>query len=190
MVSLIDQKLGEIIALLEKQGELDNTWIVYSSDHGDMLGDHLVMGKFVFQFPSVGVPGIIRPPKAKPKIGVVSEPVGSFDLNPTMLDIAGLPALPNTLARSLLPLMEGKAGRGVVFSEVSDDDDDIPAFVAVSDGKERLTLDARNRAPVEFCDLVNDPDEGDNLVKDPARQKRISDMRNDLILPFLENKIG
>lgn len=188
MISLLDQKIGELIAFLEKDGSLDNTWIVFSSDHGEMLWDHGITGKFIFQFPSVGVPGIIRPPYGKPKISHVSEPVGSFDFNPTLLDIAGLPPLENTPAKSLLPLMNGAQGPGVTFSEVSGDYGDTPYFASVTDGAYRLSIDARANNPVEFCDLINDPTESNNLVKDETQQKRIAQMHNELLAPHMKDR--
>jgi choline-sulfatase len=62
MVSLIDQRVGDLLALLERRGWLDDTWIVYSADHGEMLGDHGLMAKMNFYRSSVRVPLIVRPP--------------------------------------------------------------------------------------------------------------------------------
>jgi arylsulfatase A-like enzyme len=187
MISLVDQKVGEIIALLEKDGSLDNTWIIYGSDHGDMMWDHGIPGKFVFHFTSVGVPCIIRPPKGKAKIAEVSLPTESFCLNPTLLEIAGLPPLPGTPARSLLPLMNAPApSSSLAFAEVSGDHNNTPYFAAVTDGTHRLTMDARARHPVEFYDLKNDPDESYNLVRDAKRQKIITEMMDGLLKPHID----
>ena len=59
---VIDQSIGKILDALRDTGQLDNTWIVYSSDHGEMMGEHRMVKKMVFYEPSVQVPMIIRPP--------------------------------------------------------------------------------------------------------------------------------
>ena len=90
MVSLIDQRIGAILDLLEAQGQLDNTWIVYCSDHGEMLGDHGLMAKMNFYRSSVRVPLIVRPPGgAADRAGHVEPtPVQAFDVAATLLDAA------------------------------------------------------------------------------------------------------
>ena len=88
MVSLIDQRIGALLAQLEAQGQLDNTWVVYCADHGEMLGDHGLMAKMNFYRSSVRVPLIIRPPGgAGDRAGhVESSPVQGFDVAATLLD--------------------------------------------------------------------------------------------------------
>src|SRR5262249_25822511 len=53
-VTAIDDQIGAILSMLERRGMLENTWIVYTTDHGEMLGDHGLIGKGVFYEPSVG----------------------------------------------------------------------------------------------------------------------------------------
>mgnify|MGYP003338255364 CR=1 FL=1 len=62
MVSLVDQKVGEVLATLEALGQLDNTWIIYTGDHGEMLGEHRLWAKMNFYRGSVQVPLIMVPP--------------------------------------------------------------------------------------------------------------------------------
>ncbi|MEM7326614.1 MAG: sulfatase-like hydrolase/transferase, partial [Actinomycetota bacterium] len=111
MVSLIDQWAGELVAALEVQGQLDNTWIVYCADHGEMLGDHGLMAKMNFYRSSVRVPLIIRPPTgtvAAASVGrVESAPVQAFDVAATLLDAGGADPLDGAPARSLVPLVTG-----------------------------------------------------------------------------------
>ncbi|MGH2587978.1 MAG: sulfatase family protein, partial [Dehalococcoidia bacterium] len=61
-ITLIDEQIGAIVAALDARRMLDNTWVVYTTDHGEMMGDHRMYEKVVFYEPSVRVPLIIRPP--------------------------------------------------------------------------------------------------------------------------------
>src|SRR5262249_6822796 len=60
-ITLIDDQVGEILAALKRRGMLENTWVVYTSDHGEMAGDHRLIGKVVFYEPSVNIPLLVRP---------------------------------------------------------------------------------------------------------------------------------
>ena len=62
MVSLVDQKIGELLDTLKSLRQLDNTWVIYTSDHGEMLGEHRLWAKMNFYRGSVQVPLIIVPP--------------------------------------------------------------------------------------------------------------------------------
>ena len=186
MISLVDQNVGNILSALERQGELDNTWVLWSSDHGEMMGDHLLMGKSVFYHAAVGVPGIIRPPKNTPKVQRVDAPVEVVDLTSTILDIAGAPPLAQAQGHSLLPVMNGASVKNpVAFSEISNLKGD-PYFVAVSDGHYRYTVDQKTRTPCELFDLKNDPDEVDNLVNDKGYEKLGLQMQGDFIEPHMK----
>ena len=65
-ISVIDQAVGDMVEALERRGILDNTWIIYTSDHGEMGGNHRMMSKCVLYEPAVRVPLIIRPPGGRP----------------------------------------------------------------------------------------------------------------------------
>ena len=164
MVSLIDQKVGELLTGLEDRGQLDNTLVIYASDHGEMLGDHGLMSKLNFYRSSVRVPLIIRPPQGTDPI-VHEGPVQAFDLAATMLDAADT-QLANTPARSLLPLLAGdKTHRDSATSMIRM----VPTartFVGVTDGSWRATFENDTGDLVELFDLEADPDESTNLWED------------------------
>ena len=61
-ISVIDHAVGLMVAALERKGVLDDTWIVYTSDHGEMGGNHGLMSKCVMYEQAVRVPLIVRPP--------------------------------------------------------------------------------------------------------------------------------
>ena len=90
LITQIDYALGLLFARVRELGLLENTWIIFTSDHGDMLGDHHMGAKFVFQEGASHVPLIIRPPMAAGKIHEMSGKrcqrlVEMADLFPTCL---------------------------------------------------------------------------------------------------------
>ena len=107
MVENIDRWVGIYIDQLRKRGELDNTLIVFSSDHGEMLGDHNRWGKTVPYQPSVGVPLVVAGPGVEK--GKTSDAMVSLvDMAATFLDYSNLPRPKDMDSRSLRPLLEGK----------------------------------------------------------------------------------
>jgi arylsulfatase len=104
----IDSHIGRFLDLVRQRGELERTVIVYSSDHGEMLGDHGRWGKSTYYQPSVGVPLVVAGPGVR--AGVASDAlVSTHDLTATFLESAGLPPLPGMESRSLLPVLSGAA---------------------------------------------------------------------------------
>ncbi len=91
MVSMIDDSVGQILAALEKLGMADNTMIVYTSDHGDMMGDHGMILKGFMPYDGIlRVPLIWKVPGVTPK-GVVSDSlVSAIDLAPTILKLSNI----------------------------------------------------------------------------------------------------
>jgi arylsulfatase len=107
MVENIDRWVGIYLDRLQQRGELENTLIVFCSDHGEMLGDHNRWSKSVPYQPSVGVPLIIAGPGVK-KLGWVDTLVNTLDLTATFLDYAGVARPGDMDSRSLRPFLEGK----------------------------------------------------------------------------------
>jgi arylsulfatase A-like enzyme len=180
MVSLIDQRVGDLLALLERRGWLDDTWIVYSADHGEMLGDHGLMAKMNFYRSSVRVPLIVRPP-AGTTGRVETAPVQAFDIAATLLDAGVAPALDGAPARSLVPLVTGAGGatREQVVSMIRLRPG-LPTWHAITDGRWRATVDAATGEASELFDLVADPDEVTNRVVDPSVGDELARLRDQL----------
>ena len=88
-VTSVDTYMGVVIDELEKQGALDNTIIVFSSDHGEMLGSHGKTGKNVFEQEAVSIPFVVHYPK-KVKAGITDLMIGVTDVLPTVVSMAGL----------------------------------------------------------------------------------------------------
>lgn len=107
MVENIDRWLGIYLQEIEKRGELENTLVFYSSDHGAMLGDHGMWGKEVPYQPSVSVPLIGAGPGVKANV-VSDAQLTTMDLAATFLDYGGVERPSDMDSRSLRPLLEGK----------------------------------------------------------------------------------
>ena len=180
MVSLIDQRIGDLLAQLERQGQLDNTWIVYSADHGEMLGDHGVMAKMNFYRSSVRVPLIVRPPGGTDG-RVETAPVQAFDVAATLLDAGSAAPLDDAPSRSLVPLVTGDGGtsRDHAVSMIRMRPD-LATWQAITDGHWRATFNADTGEASELFDLGTDPDEATNRVGDPSAGDELVRLRDEL----------
>lgn len=173
MVENIDRNVGIFLEEVRKRGELDNTIVVFSSDHGEMLGDHDRWAKSVPFQPSVGVPLVIAGPGVRQ--GTSDALVSIVDLSATFLDYAGLTVPRDMDSRSLRPLAEGatKTHREYVRSGLG-------RWRMVWDGRYKLItgLDSGKKAkraktepadaprepePILY-DLERDPLENDNIA--------------------------
>ncbi len=184
----IDEQVGNIIAALERKGILDNTWIIYTSDHGEMAGDHGLMTKLVFYEPAVTVPLMIRPPGGT-SAKVVTDLIQQVDVPATMRAIAGAPDVPLSEGKSLLGyFQEGGSGPGheVVYSEmeqlgmVSTATQKLVFYEDGIDGTEPGRVE-----PAQLFDLTQDPDENHNLVNDPSYAQVRDELMTKYARPFL-----
>ncbi|MSP14974.1 MAG: hypothetical protein EXR62_18710 [Chloroflexi bacterium] len=91
-VDFVDDCIGELLDGLAKDGLLENTIIIYTSDHGEMLGAHGLWGKSVYYEPAVAVPLLMAGPGIYPGHAHVAHPISLIDLFPTTAALAGLPA--------------------------------------------------------------------------------------------------
>ncbi|MCY4531431.1 MAG: sulfatase-like hydrolase/transferase [Gammaproteobacteria bacterium] len=169
-VTLIDDCVGRVIDALEGKGLLDNTWIIFSADHGEMLGDHGLMAKKVFYEGSVNVPCIFRPPGGAPEWQSQAL-VCHLDIVSSLIGIAGATPL-ETDGVSLVPLMtagmeapDAHTHQNHVLSMLG-----MPpeAFVMVRNERYKLSANSANRVPMDLYDLQEDPRELHNLVNDPG----------------------
>lgn len=168
MISLIDEGIGKLVSHLRKRGQLDNTWIIYSADHGEMLGDHGLMAKANFYRSSVQVPAIVRPPTLTAASGSVEYGLTeSVDLTATILEVGCAEPLSEARGVSLLPRIQEEdqsVARRFNFSEIGADANDQALFWAVTDGFQRVTLERNTSTVCEAFDLTSDPDELHNLA--------------------------
>jgi len=182
LIKQIDDQMGELMAFLDAKGLTDDTMIVFTSDHGDYLGDHWLGEKELFHDASARIPLIIVDPSsaADATRGTVSDAlVEAIDVMPTILDYFGGQDVPHIIeGKSLLPMMHGQqeAVRDFVISEYdySFRQARRRLGVSVADAKLTMLFDGRWKyifaegfRPILF-DLETDPDEFHDLGDDPA----------------------
>jgi arylsulfatase A-like enzyme len=151
MIENIDEHVGRMIDVVRRRGELDNTIIVYSSDHGEMLGDHSRWGKSVWYTPSSGVPLIVSGPGIRS--GIRSNALVSLhDLAATFLDYAGAARLPDADARTLRNHLEERddTHREHIISALN-------TWSMILDGRYKCVVGA-SPSPMLF-DIREDPSE-------------------------------
>jgi arylsulfatase A-like enzyme len=160
-VTMVDKQMGRILAALDELGFRDNTIVVFTADHGNMLGERNRMFKGVMYESSVRVPLLMRAPGRIPSGKVSDELLDNTAIMPTLLDLAGLPIPAGVQGRSLKPLMRGEGpGPGVAYSYLSD------KMVRTGDWKLIVPLNQKRGAP-ELYNLATDPSEQHNLHAQP-----------------------
>jgi arylsulfatase len=178
-VSVIDDAVGGIVAALEAKDLLSNTWIVYTSDHGEMGGNHGLMSKCVLYEPSTRVPLIVRPPGGGNQ-RVVDALVEHLDVPATLRAIADAPEVPQSAGRSLLPYVEGLAPerRPVSISENW-------GFASFETERHKLVVDEDSMTPCQLFDLKEDPAEDHDRLCDPECAPVVDDIMESIVRPFL-----
>ena len=113
MISLIDENVGRILTALDEKGLAENTIIVFTSDHGELLGDHFLIGKGAFHYDAlIRVPLMWRFPDRIAEGLRLDGQVSLIDIAPTLCEMAGAPPLPDVHGRSLLPMLKGESTQG------------------------------------------------------------------------------
>jgi choline-sulfatase len=155
-ITEIDDQIGRILDALEARGMMENTYIVYTSDHGEMLGDHGLYAKSVSYEPALRVPLLVAGP------GIEGERVSHalvelIDLNATVCELAGLPRQENIDARSFTAILRGEGGtfRTETIST-------IRQFQCIR--TERFKYVNNYNDTAELYDLKNDPQELNNIA--------------------------
>jgi len=175
MVDLIDAAVGSMMEALDETGQLESTLVIFTSDHGEMLGDH---GRYLkgayFYDPCVRVPlilfmpGVIAPGRRSPAL------VELFDLAPTVLDACGVARPDGMQARSLWPMVTGQAPldrhRDDVYCEFYNPrpkHTGASSATMVRTERYKIVVDHTDSLG-ELYDMVADPGENRNLWDDPA----------------------
>ncbi len=167
MVQLIDRSLATVMATLERRGLAENTLVIFTSDHGELLGDHGLWFKGPFHYEAIlNVPLIMRWPAGLPAGRAVDSPVGLIDIVPSVLAAAQVAADDSLDGESLLPIANGTGEcRAEAYVEFVDDPKRLRLRTVVTrDWK--LTWYAGETFG-ELYDLANDPSEFANRWDDP-----------------------
>lgn len=164
MVTYVDEEFGRIVRKLDELGLRGRTVILYTADHGEMLGERGLWYKNSFYDGSASIPFIWSFPAALPQGKVVSAPAMNLDIFPTLCELCRLPKPDGLEGRSLLPLMTGREDGQDRYALSENYRDGYAGrmirtprwkYFFYTDGEEYL------------YDLLADPGEVHNLVKDP-----------------------
>lgn len=184
----IDHQIGRLFRHMPA-----NTVVIYTSDHGEMLGQHQMMRKRVPYEGSAKVPFLVKLPK---RAGIaqgraVSAPVELMDIMPTVLDLAGVDCPETVDGRSVLPLIRGDATewRDHIHGECAAIGSLKSGMQYVTDGR-RKYIYYPGRDEEQFFDLEADPREMHNLIDDPARGGEVSLWRQKLIEELADRPEG
>jgi arylsulfatase A-like enzyme len=196
-VTLVDRAVGDILQALDETGLWENTIVVFTSDHGDMMGDHGLFQKGPMYDGSTRIPLLVRLPGTDSEQRRVYEPISQIDLLPTLLDLMDQPIPQGLHGQSWRPFLEGadsfESGDVVIenyhsggskvskWLHLEQDLSDLPWERTAGPWRSIISPDRfkLNLSPVDQCelyDLDSDPDEGINLFDLPEQHARIRAM--------------
>ena len=205
LCSLVDTHVGRILATLEELGLDENTIVVFTSDHGDMMGSHQLLAKCVMYEEAVRVPWIVRLP-GQNEGRRVSGPVSQIDMVPTLLDLLGADVPERLPGRSLAEWLRDDgparleedvfiewngpntgivgeaAGRFVVPESLREEVSQENLNDSVTDPIRSIVtpngwkFNRSGRGDHELFNLNDDPGETRNLASDPAHGERIREL--------------
>ena len=177
MVKYIDDELGRVLKKLDDLGLADNTLVIFTSDHGDMVGAHGCIGKSVTSIfdDLLRIPLLMRLPGRIQPGTVVKQFVSQIDFMPTILDYLDLPVPKDIHGRSMRPLIEGKKipWRDYAFCQRGD------RIRTLRTERYKYTYAAKPPI-VALYDLKADPNEDRNLAADPAHAATLRRMHKRL----------
>ncbi len=162
--SYFDSKVGEVVKALEEAELIDNTIVIVTSDHGDLLGERGLWYKMSFLEHSSRIPLIMAGPGVSQ--GTCASPVSLVDIAPTFIDIAGGADLGAPMdGRSLIPLMAGGEDDGEAICEHCAEC--APGWPMFMIRRGKYKYNACEVDPPQLFDLEADPNELMNLADDP-----------------------
>lgn len=198
LVSLVDRAVGRILGALEDGGLADSTIVIFTSDHGEMMGDHALVGKNVMYEESVGIPLIMRVPwinGSQSRARRIPGRLSQIDLVPTVLDLVGAPIPSHLQGKSRVPVLRGDEtleGNDVFIewngTSGSTFPDDVPGFTeaqrrSIPEQTWRTVVTADgwklNLCRTDQCELYNlneDPHELVNLYERSDQQARVREL--------------
>jgi arylsulfatase A-like enzyme len=181
MIESLDDEFKRILQALDQAGVAKDTIVVYSSDHGDMIGCQGYKAKRWPYEESARIPFLIRYPKAIPAGTVIADPFGATDVYPTLAGLAGVPVPSGLDGVDFSNLFKGetsKPPRDYVYLEMQYAYVPWPGWRAL---RTRRYMYARlKERPWLLFDLENDPWEMNNLVEDPGKHALVKELNERL----------
>lgn len=180
LITFTDENFGKVLAAAKQTLDMENTVIVYTSDHGDNAGEHGLFWKTNFYEGASRVPAVISWPGRIKKHRRLQALTSLVDIAPTFIDIAGAQPLPHMDGISLLPYLESgeEPPERSVISILGDIKGDNPSAM-IRKGDYKLVLHYGYDAPQLF-DLKNDPHENNDLGTKAKYRQIISQLSHEL----------
>jgi arylsulfatase A-like enzyme len=188
MMSEVDDQLGRVLAWLDETGLWDDTLVVFTSDHGEQLGDHHLLGKVGYFDESFRIPLVIKAP-GQAGGAIVDAPTESIDVMPTMLDWLGAGVPDAVDGRSLMPFVRGERPADwrtelhyeYDFRDIHYSKPETALGLGMDECSLCVVQDAAGKyvhfaaLPPLFFDLKTDPHQFHNRAADPAYTERVRD---------------
>ena len=190
-VTLVDRSVGRILGALAESGQADDTVVVFTSDHGEMAGDHGILGKTVMYEESVRVPLLLRAPMLSGEPRHIGGNLSHIDLVPTLLDLMGETVPAELQGESRVPVLRGdeELSDNDIFIEWNGADGHPPRSLGEAEvnqsmaqplrtvvSAQRWKLNLYTSGTGELYDLNADPHELENLYDRPRHRHRVLDL--------------
>jgi arylsulfatase A-like enzyme len=183
LISQIDYNIGRVLDELDRLGLADNTAVVYTADHGEMMSEHGAWTKGLQGYDAtLRVPLILRCPGVIPSGVRRQEMACSIDLLPTLLELTHQPIHQNVQGKSLLAPAKGQPGawRDTIFSEIGESLENQTVTARTANAKYVLYRRDGKVTYEQLFDLEEDPWEIENEITNPKYKQVLSDMRRKL----------
>lgn len=184
-VTMIDEKIGQILEALEEKGYLENAIVIFTSDHGDCLGDHGHIEKWTMYDIITRTPLIVRAPGHFEGGRQIDDLCQQMDIAPVILEMAGADVPDSWEAVSVMPLLRGESNetlRQYVFAEQGRDltltGTEMMTMIRSPDWKLVHYIEGGHG---ELYDMGNDPGERNNLWANPAYEDRKRELLDALL---------
>lgn len=185
-ITFVDEQVGRIIETLKKKGMYENTLICFTSDHGDMMGDHHSWRKTYAYEGSTAIPMIVKVPQSMKEVQekgtIIENPVELRDVLPTFLDMAGK-EIPQAMdGDSMLKLIKDKnaAWRRWIDMEHATCYSEANYWCALTDGKIKYIWFIHT-GEEQLFDLEKDPQETKNLIGERKYRKQLAELRGAMV---------
>lgn len=167
LVKLLDDEVGRVVVALKQAGIYEQSTILFTADHGEMLGSHSLWQKMCMYEESARVPFLLKLPQSvEPAIKVSNELISLIDFLPTVLELNGIKHPGKMDGVSVLPIIQGKSiSRKAIFLQYDGNGSLGSSQRAVVMGNYKLTVDMfKDECYVELYDLSKDLQEKENLA--------------------------
>jgi len=175
-VSYIDHCLGRLFQAMRDEGVYEETLIIFTADHGELLGDYGCYGKRCFLDAAARIPLIVRFPGIEPGSRSTS-PVSLVDLLPTFLDVAGIEPEEDYSGESLLRILDGSLARRETFGQY--ERGEFAAYMIRTE-QYKYVYSAPDETEYLF-DVIHDPEETRNRASNPLFTGVVSELRERLM---------